>query len=78
MTVTRAQVVTFLWRAAGCPVAYGVNSFVDVPSDAYYADAVQWAVRNSITTGVGANLFSPDASCTRAQVVTFLYRYYAD
>ncbi|MBE6855528.1 MAG: S-layer homology domain-containing protein [Ruminococcus sp.] len=78
MIVTRAQVVTFLWRAAGCPAVYGVNSFVDVPSDAYYADAVQCAVRNGITTGVGANLFSPDASCTRAQVVTFLYRYYAD
>jgi len=78
MIVTRAQVVTFLWRAAGSPAAFGVNSFVDVPFDVYYADAVQWAVRNGITTGVGANLFSPDASCTRAQVVTFLYRYYAD
>ena len=78
MTVTRAQVVTFLWRAAGSPAAFGVNSFVDVPFDAYYADAVQWAVRNGITTGTGANLFSPDANCTRAQVVTFLYRYYAD
>lgn len=75
MIVTRAQVVTFLWRTAGCPAAYGVNSFADVPTDAYYSNAVQWAVRNGITTGTGANLFSPDANCTRAQVVTFLYRY---
>ena len=74
-TVTRAQVVTFLWRAAGSPAVSG-GSFADVDSGAYYADAVAWAVRNGITTGTSATAFSPDAGCTRAQIVTFLYRYF--
>lgn len=74
-TVTRAQVVTFLWRAAGSPKVSG-GSFADVDSNAYYADAVAWAVRNGITTGTSATAFSPDAGCTRAQIVTFLYRYF--
>lgn len=75
IAVTRAQVVTFLWRAAGSPVVDADNSFDDVSVDTYYSDAVQWAVKNGITLGSGANTFSPDDVCTRAQVVTFLYRY---
>lgn len=74
-TVTRAEVVTFLWRAAGSP-AVSVGSFADVDSGAYYADAVAWAVANGITTGTGESTFSPNAGCTRAQIVTFLYRYF--
>ncbi len=74
-TVTRAQVVTFLWRAAGEPAASGTD-FTDVPSDAYYAQAVAWAVENGITLGTTDTTFSPNAPCTRAQVVTFLYRAY--
>ncbi|MGN0968564.1 MAG: S-layer homology domain-containing protein, partial [Oscillospiraceae bacterium] len=76
--VTRAQVVTFLWRAAGSPNDYGVNSFDDVASGTYYADAVLWALKNGITLGNGANNFCPEDSCTRAQVVTFLYRCYVE
>lgn len=72
--VTRAQVVTFLYRDAGNPSASGSTSFADVPADAYYADAVRWAVTQGITAGTSANTFSPDESCTRAQIVTFLYR----
>ena len=71
---TRAQIVTFLWRSEGKPVAYGSNPFVDVADGAYYEDAVMWAVSNEITNGTGGNNFSPDVDCTRAQVVTFLYR----
>lgn len=71
---TRAQAVTFLWRAAGSPAPKSMNSFADVPSDAYYAKAVAWAVENGITSGTGGGKFSPDATCTRAQIVTFLYR----
>ena len=72
---TRAQVVTFLWRAMGQPEADAEdNPFRDVSENAYYYDAVQWAVENGITTGTSANTFSPDESCTRAQVVTFLWR----
>lgn len=74
-TVTRAEVVTFLWRAAGSPEVSG-SGFADVDSSAYYADAVAWAVANGITTGTGESTFSPDSSCTRAQIVTFLYRYF--
>ena len=72
-TVTRAQVVTFLWRANGQPTA-GNSGFADVSADKYYATAVAWAVFQRITTGTGFGVFSPDAACTRAQIVTFLYR----
>ena len=72
--VTRAQAVTFLWRAAGSPAPKSMNSFADVPADAYYAKAVAWAVENGITSGTGGGKFSPNATCTRAQIVTFLYR----
>jgi hypothetical protein len=71
---TRAQIVTFLWRAAGSPEPKTMSSFADVSMDAYYAKAVAWAVENSITTGTGDGKFSPDATCTRAQSVTFLFR----
>ena len=71
---TRAQIVTFLWRAAGSPEPVEMSSFADVPADCYYAKAVAWAVENGITSGTDAEHFSPDAACTRAQSVTFLYR----
>jgi hypothetical protein len=72
---TRAQVVTFLWRAAGQPAPTGSASFADVADGTYYTDAVAWAVENGITDGTSATTFSPDATCTRSQVVTFLARY---
>ena len=75
--VTRAQTVTFLYRAAGSPAAAPGSSFSDVRGDAYYADAVSWAVEKGITSGTAAAAFSPDADCTRAQIVTFLYRQYS-
>ena len=71
---TRAQIVTFLWRAAGSPEPKGAVNMTDVPADAYYAKAVAWAIENGVTSGTGAGRFSPDATCTRAQGVTFLYR----
>ena len=71
---TRAQIVTFLWRTAGSPEPKAMSSFADVSMDAYYAKAVAWAVENGITTGTGDGKFSPDATCTRAQSVTFLFR----
>ena len=71
---TRAQIVTFLWRAAGSPAPKSMSSFMDVPADAFYAKAVAWAVENGITSGTGESKFSPNATCTRAQAVTFLYR----
>ena len=71
---TRAQIVTFLWRAAGSPEPTAAGGFTDVPADAYYAKAVAWAVENGITTGVAEGVFAPDATCTRAQSVTFLFR----
>ena len=71
---TRAQIVTFLWRTAGSPAPKGMSSFTDVPADAYYAKAVAWAVENGITAGTSADKFSPDATCTRAHAVTFLFR----
>ena len=72
---TRAQIVTFMYNAVGKPWAgFGGNSFRDVPSNAYYYSPVQWAVRQGITAGTGDGTFSPDAPCTRAQVVTFLWR----
>lgn len=72
---TRAQVVTFLWRAAGCPKAEGKTPFIDVAADTYYSDAVTWAYEQGITGGTSATTFSPNTAVTRAQVVTLLYRY---
>ncbi len=77
-TCTRAQIVTFLHRAQGSPAAHSSVSFTDVPADAYYADAVAWAAEEGITGGVTATTFAPNATCTRAQVVTFLYRDMAE
>ena len=71
---TRNQAVTFLWRADGKPGASGGNTFVDVESGSYYEEAVNWAVANKITSGTGADKFSPGQVCTRGQIVTFLYR----
>mgnify|MGYP003288227313 CR=1 FL=1 len=71
---TRAQIVTFLWRAAGSPEPKTASSFTDVPANAYYAKAVAWAVENGITNGMTATTFAPNATCTRGQSVTFLYR----
>ena len=73
---TRAQIVTFLWHAAGSPEPKTVSSFTDVPANAFYADAVNWAVANNVTNGTSATTFSPNADCTRAEIVTFLYRAY--
>ena len=71
---TRGQIVTFLWRAAGSPEPKTASSFADVPASAYYAKAVAWAVENGITNGMTETTFAPDATCTRGQSVTFLYR----
>ena len=71
---TRAQIVTFLWRAAGSPEPKTVSSFTDVSASAYYAKAVAWAVENGITNGMTETTFAPDATCTRGQSVTFLHR----
>ena len=71
---TRAQIVTFLWRAAGSPEPKTASSFTDVPVSAYYAKAVAWAVENGITNGMTETTFAPDATCTRGQSVTFLHR----
>ena len=71
---SRAHIVTFLWRAANSPSAKTVNPFTDVAADAYYIDAVLWAVKHKITVGTTLSTFSPDEGCTRAQIVTFLYR----
>lgn len=71
---TRAQIVTFLWRAEKAPAVDAESAFTDVESDAYYADAVQWALKNGVTNGTSASALNPDASCTRAQIVTFLWR----
>ena len=73
-TCTRAQIVAFLWRSEKSPAAGTANPFADVKSTAYYADAVLWAVREDITKGTTNTTFSPDADCTRAQIVTFLWR----
>ena len=72
---TRAQIVTFLWRAAGSPDTELNNNFSDVSANAYYAEAVAWAIENGITTGISGDKFSPDMTCTRAQAVTFLCRF---
>ena len=74
MTCTRAQIVTFLWRSEKSPAAGTANPFADVKSAAYYADAVLWAVKENIAKGTTNTTFSPDADCTRAQIVTFLWR----
>ena len=71
---TRGQIVTFLWRAAGSPEPKNAASFTDVPAGAYYAKAVAWAIENGITLGTTDTTFSPNAACTRAQSITFLYR----
>ena len=72
--ITRAQMVTMLWRAVGQPTAGGTANFTDVPTDSYYAQAVAWAVENGITTGVGNGHFDPTGTCTRAQIAAFLAR----
>ena len=74
MTCSRAQIVAFLWRSEKSPAAGTANPFADVKSTAYYADAVLWAVREDITKGTTSTTFSPDTDCTRAQIVTFLWR----
>ena len=74
MTCSRAQIVTFLWRSEKSPAAGTANPFADVKSTAYYADAVLWAVKENIAKGTTNTTFSPDADCTRAQIVTFLWR----
>ena len=75
-TITRAQMVTMLWRTKGQPAAASSASFADVPADSYYAQAVAWAVESGITAGVGGGRFDPNSTCTRAQIATFLYRTY--
>ena len=74
LTCSRAHIVTFLWRAANSPSVKTDNPFTDVAADAYYIDAVLWAVKHKITAGTTLSTFSPDEGCTRAQIVTFLYR----
>ena len=78
VTCSRGQIVTFLWRSQKSPAAGSANPFTDVAADAYYADAVLWAVREEITNGTSSTTFSPDADCTRAQIVTFLWRALAE
>ena len=73
-TCTRAQIVTFLWRAQQSPASGGENPFADVPADAYYYNAVLWAVENDVAKGVSETAFAPDDNCTRAQIVTLIYR----
>ena len=75
VTCTRAQAVTFLARALSAKAASAAE-FSDVPTDSYFADAVAWAAANGVTNGIGDGLFGPDNSCTRAQIVTFLFRAY--
>ena len=74
--ITRTQMVTMLYRAAGSPEVSITTTFTDVPADSYYAKAVAWAVENGITAGVGGGRFDPNSTCTRAQIATFLYRLY--
>ncbi len=76
--VTRAQFVTFLYRAAGSPDVSGNCAFTDVAPDAYYYNAVLWAAQQGIASGTSTNSFSPDALCSRGQIVTFLYRFMGD
>ena len=77
-TCSRAQIVTFLWRSQKSPVAGTANPFTDVKASAYYADAVLWAVKEDVTKGTTNTTFSPDANCTRAQIVTFIWRTLAE
>ncbi|MCQ2561751.1 MAG: S-layer homology domain-containing protein [Clostridia bacterium] len=70
---SRAQILTMLWAAMGCPRAEKDAEFGDIPSGAYYLEAVKWAVEKGLTSGTSANMFSPDAPCTRAQAMMFLY-----
>ena len=74
MTCSRRHIVAFLWRAAGSPAPDSGNPFTDVPGGVYYTEAVLWAVENGITRGITDTTFSPTQGCTRAQIVTFLYR----
>ncbi len=78
MDCSRAQIITLLWRMIGQPVVETENPFTDVSPDAYYYNAVLWAVNNGITTGITDTTFSPDEDCTRGQIVTFLYRVMAE
>ena len=71
---SRAQVVTFLWRAEGCPESDAAIPFADVAEGSYYEPAVKWAVENGITSGMSANIFGVNTTCNRAQIVSFLYR----
>ena len=77
-TCTRAQIVTFLWRSQECPEAGEMNPFEDVADNTYYAEAVKWAVMEGITSGTTATTFSPNDNCTRAQIVTFLWRLFGE
>ena len=77
-TCSRAQIVTFLWRSQKSPAAGTANPFTDVKASAYYADAVLWAVKEDVTNGTTNTTFSPDANCTRAQIVTFIWRTLAE
>ena len=74
MTCSRGQIVTFLWRSQKSPAVGSMNPFADVAADAYYTNAVLWAVKEDVTNGTSATTFSPNADCTRAQIVTFIYR----
>ena len=78
LNCSRAQIVTFLWRSEKSPAAGTVNPFTDVSTGDYYADAVLWAVKESVTSGTTATTFSPNTNCTRAQIVTFIYRALAE
>ena len=78
VTCSRAQIVTFLWRSQEAPAAAAVNPFTDVKADAYYADAGLWAVKEDVTKGTTDTTFSPNADCTRAQIVTFIWRALAE
>ena len=73
----RAQIVPFLWRAAGSPEPKGTVSFADVPAGSYYAKAVAWAIENGITDGIGGGLFGSANDCTKAQIAAFLFRVYS-
>lgn len=76
--MTRAEAVTFLWRYAGAPSVQNASSFLDVPSNAYFADAVSWAAKTGVTQGVSATSFAPDGGCTRGQIAVFLHRMLQD
>ena len=75
--MTRAQAVTFLHRAAGLPQVSGSAGFTDVPSNSWFANAAVWAVKEGITNGTGNNTFTPDKTCSRGEILTFLYRQFS-